>query len=257
MSNFYRLFSILKTFKNWHLCLAYHFNLLDKNKERIYYLWSNQKFLAAKEEPWVIKEIFSGKDYIRQNKILDNYIVIDIGANIGCFSIFAATSAKNVKVYSYEPAPETFSRLVRNIKINNLAEFIKPFNLGVAGKSGKREMFISYGGTTDNSICPKYVPDDIKESIEVDVITLQNIFEANSIEICDFLKIDAECSEYEILFNTPPHYLCKIRNIALEYHQGIKELKEFLEKYGFSVICPKSSGSNGMLYARLNRNFTQ
>ncbi len=241
---------IIATIENWPLWLKFRFGL-SKNKEEIFNFRNGLKVLAADKgkELFPFKEIFAKREHSRQPRILDNYIVIDIGANIGAFSLFAATSAKNVKVYAYEPNPDTFSRLVRNIELNNLTESIKPFNLGVSEKDEERRLFLYPNRSIADSLYQEYVPNP-KDFVKIKVVTLQSIFEDNKIEGCDVLKIDCEGAEYEILFNTPPDYLCKIKNIVLEYHQGVKGLEEFLERNGFSVVCLKPLSNLGMLYAR-------
>jgi len=244
------LFGIIAIFKNWPIYLAFRFNLLDRNKERMYFLRNGLKIFAANTEPWGMKGVFVDKEYVRQSKISNNYTMIDIGANIGAFSIFAATAAKNVRVYSFEPVPETFSRLAKNIEINNLAAFIKSFELGIGGRNEKRKIFIDSDSSMANSLYQKNEAAD--KFIEIKVISLQDIFTENAIERCDFLKVDAEGAEQEIFFSTPPEYLHKIKNIVIEYDEKFEDLKNFLEKNGFFITIVPKNHSMGLLYAKLN-----
>src|SRR5262245_26686629 len=64
-----------------------------------------------------IIEIFMRGDY---GTVADGAVVLDLGANIGTFSVYAATSAKTVTVYAYEPVAQYFRRLRHNIQINGL-----------------------------------------------------------------------------------------------------------------------------------------
>ena len=57
--------------------------------------------------------------------------MIDISRNIVSFSLYAGLSAKNTKIYIYEPLPKTFELLSENIRINNLESKISAFNYGV------------------------------------------------------------------------------------------------------------------------------
>ena len=161
-----------------------------------------------------------------------NATIIDIGANIGTYSIHAA-KASNTKVYAYEPMKETFSKLEVNIKLNNLQKKVKAFPLGVAAKKGKRRLYLS-SGSPFHSIHLKS-----KKYVEIKSITLKDVFDDNKIKRCDILKMDCEGAEYEIFYKAPKRYLKKIREIRLEYHHlddeinNIEKLTDFLESNGF------------------------
>ena len=60
-------------------------------------------------------------------------------------------------------------------------------------------------------------------SIQVDSITLQKIFDLNNIKKCNLLKLDCEGSEYEIIDSLPNSYFSMIDKMIIEYH--------FAEKY--------------------------
>lgn len=239
----YRIWGIpirIRTFENWPIWLYERFNIFQKYKksdELIAQLRNGVKFYFKSKQGEFdsIYEIWCQRIYIKYYQIKDRDIVIDIGANIGVFSIFAARAAKEVKVFSYEPTPEVFERLLKNIKINNLENFIFPFQIGVGGNSGERILFIHPEGSTSNTFYEDYLSDYKNNLVPVKTITLGDIFRNNNLECCDFLKIDAEGAEYEILFNTSSEHLRKIKNIALEYHQGYEEIIEFLEKLNFQV----------------------
>jgi hypothetical protein len=76
--------------------------------------------------------------------------------------------------------------------------------------------------------------------IRVPAITLSGAFEKLQIARCDFLKIDCEGAEYEILFAADETTLSRIGHIAMEYHDAVtrhrhEELIRFLEDRGFVV----------------------
>eukprot|EP00741_Cyanophora_paradoxa_P014286 tig00020780_g13778.t1 len=60
-------------------------------------------------------------------------IVVDIGANMGLFSILAAELWPQARVYAYEPAPRAFAFLQHNIRANNLTGRVRIFNAAVTG----------------------------------------------------------------------------------------------------------------------------
>ena len=111
--------SIIKLYKTWHFAILDKFNLLNGTIPLIL-RDGTQYFIRAKfNDIGKINSIYIRKEYDRYiDKIRDNAIVIDIGAHIGVFSIYAQRLAKNVTVYSYEPFDESFRLLQENIRIN-------------------------------------------------------------------------------------------------------------------------------------------
>lgn len=73
--------------------------------------------------------------------VYDNSVFFDIGANIGWVSLNVAKMKKNVKVFAFEPIPETFVSLKENIKINHI-QTIKAFNFGFSIE--EKEFFFYY-----------------------------------------------------------------------------------------------------------------
>ncbi len=191
----------------------------------------------------VVKEIFFENPYKIENVPI-NSTIIDIGAHIGTFSIRCANERKST-VYSYEPCKDSYELLVNNVQINELSDKIKTFNSAVSNKSGSREFYIDswhYAG------CSFYLKDSAEKktfdrpyhSVDVECITLNQIFENNKIIHCHLLKIDCEGEEKNILLNKDSTPLLKyIDMIIVEFHnlsEGI-EIAGYLKKNGFSVSC--------------------
>lgn len=176
--------------------------------------------------------VFLKKEY---GNIPDHSTVIDIGSNIGAFSIFAVGTSKRTKVFAYEPMGNSFDLLRQNIKINQFENRVFPFQLGLAAKKGKRKLFIA-ANSPYHSIYHKN-----KTFIEIDCITLKDIFDDNGIDSCDVLKVDCEGAEFEILHTAPKEILAKIKEIRLEYHDqpiegyNIKSLIHKMKKCGFEL----------------------
>ncbi len=207
----------------------------------------------------VIREILIEKEYSQGNfKIKENDTVIDIGAHIGIFSIFAAKAAKNGKVYAYEPFPENFKLLKENCGLNNVKNIFS-FKQAVSGTQNNARLYLN------KCNCGHSFYGKSKKHINVNCTTMEEIFESNKINFCDFLKIDCEGGEYEILLNTPERYLHRTDMIALEYHDSLskkrllKKLINYLGKMGFKIKIVHIIGTRGILYAKNNhpRNFIE
>lgn len=211
------------------------------------YLFRNGTRIKTREriDTVTIAVIFIKKDY---GDVLDNSTIIDIGANIGGYSVFAATTSRNTKVYAYEPMPKSYKLLLENIQINRLENNIIPFNLGGSSTKERRRLFLSTGGSPFHSL---YTNEQNKGYVEIECLSLQDIFDDNRIEQCDILKMDCEGAEYEIFYHTPVEYLKKIKEIRMEYHENqdinkdytLKSLLIFLEKAGFEVNRERSNSN--------------
>lgn len=118
---------------------------------------------------------------------------VDIGANSGYFSLLASKLVGDGgSVFSFEPFPDTFHRLERNIRLNEANNVIL-FRTALSSCDGKAKLHVSRSSDGLNSL--KYIP-LTKESVEVYVQKLDNVCNEKSV---DMIKIDAEGSELDII----------------------------------------------------------
>jgi FkbM family methyltransferase len=194
----------------------------------------------------IIDEIFAYKIYSPAGfEIKEGDIVFDVGAQIGVFSVCAA-SQKAGRVYSFEPMPENFSLLEKNICINNLHN-IEAVPAALAKDEGQKDFFLSEN-TGGHSLCGS----DKQKKITVESRNLAAFIAEKKIEKIDYFKIDCEGGEYEIFFSAPDEVFAKIKKIAMEYHnldeaRNVEKIKTFLESKGFKVDVV--TGLFPMLYA--------
>lgn len=176
-------------------------------------------------------------------------IVVDIGAHVGTFALMAARSGA-AQVHAYEPMPSNVSILRANLAANGVSN-VTVHSSAVGGRSGQAVMSVgtfSVGG----SLAP--LPGAVG-SVAVPVVTLAGIFDENGLDRIDFLKIDCEGAEGEILTAAPPELFHRIKRIALEYHDGWSSLDhgalaDLLRSVGYSVtIRPDRDPRFGYLYA--------
>jgi FkbM family methyltransferase len=154
-----------------------------------------------------------------------NDIVVDIGANIGLFSIFAAKFTRN-KIYAIEPYPENVKYLKENITLNNFQNNIKIYPVAISDYNGIKKLYLSEisGG---HLLFDHNISGSLVDYIKVKTKTLQQIIDENSLEKIDYLKMDCEGSEGHILKSTPQKYLQKIRSIVLEFHNNVSILNHY------------------------------
>ena len=157
-----------------------------------------------------IAVIFIKEDY---GPSVDGAVVVDVGANIGVFALFAAAEP-GARVFAYEPVAATYGQLRQNVELNGLEGRVTTFNLGVTGRSERRAIHVSPHGSPFSTL---YGGDGATEEIEC--VGLEEVFERNGIERCDLLKLDCEGAEFEILYGAPEEVLDRVRRVCVEYHE--------------------------------------
>lgn len=172
--------------------------------------------------------------------------VIDIGAHLGGVSVFAASMG--AEVYAYEPQKDNFELLLKNIALNNFIDKIHPFEFAVGDISlgRKRKLYISiessaYHGMEINAKGFRSF-EDWKHD-EINVVTLGEIFISNNITNCDFLKIDCEGTELEILLSCSPELFDRIKMIVVEIDGSIGKktaLRKYLETFYTNSVQHKN-----------------
>ena len=103
----------------------------------------------SREEIKVFWNIFIRSSYCVDR---DDRLILDAGANIGMFAVWAAQIAPGARIFSLEPWPSTFKRLNRHIEMNGLADRVVAVNVALAGDSGRRRLIGSEGESCANRI---------------------------------------------------------------------------------------------------------
>jgi len=187
--------------------------------------------------------------------------IVDIGAQIGSFSILSAMRFPKTTILGYEFNIKNYEHASINCQnINN----IHLFNKAVIGNKKPVGAFIhptNPGGHKpifEGSGC--YISEDnfSKEKItyeyDIEVVNFLEIIEKNNIDFIDFLKMDCEGSEYQIIkFMNENKLLRRIGHLAMELHGHDKDnLINILKNNGFNVNVKNSMR---LVYAT-NQNIT-
>lgn len=179
-----------------------------------------------------------------------NNTVIDLGANIGIYSISQGQRLKGGKVFAFEPNPVVFGRLKKNIAVNNMSN-VFAFNKAVTANTGSVQFCFREKRTTQGSVTGNNIGNFQKYNVES--VTLDDIVEGENLKGIDILKIDVEGSEVDVLKGGMRKALNLTKNIVLEYHSN--ELKaqaiSILGEKGFTkVICGLTGDKQGVLFFR-------
>ncbi len=139
-----------------------------------------------------IGSIFVKNSYMLNKKEVKDKIVVDVGANLGIFSVMAAMSGAK-KVYAFEPIPETLAILKKTVAKNYLENVILPIETAIGNVEGSID--IKYDGSGDQTATISL--DDKKKNLrKIRITMLDTILKTEEVS---FIKIDTEGYETEVL----------------------------------------------------------
>ncbi len=134
--------------------------------------------------------------------IEDGAVVFDCGANIGGFAIYVAGLATDVRVLAFEPEPQTFAALKRNVELNQLSSRVECLPFGLSDKATAKTLLLNPDCFTmhhfvDTPVDANRAGKDGTQSIQC--VTVDQIMEERNLTRCDFIKMDVEGSEPLVL----------------------------------------------------------
>lgn len=135
-----------------------------------------------------------------ESKLISNIIsegmqIVDVGAQIGYYTLLFSRWVGDVgKVFCFEPDPENYRLLLKNIAANQVRNTV-PIQKAVSNHNGKTTLFQSSDNKGDHRINDFYVfdGDDQRKKIEIECVTLDSIFTKE--QIIDFVKMDIQGAE--------------------------------------------------------------
>ena len=158
-------------------------------------------------------------------------VILDVGANVGAFTRWAAARWPGCTIHAYEPHPGNFALLKRTIEGLEDDCWFYPYPLAVLDKAGTRTLkfhseALNCGEWSLNS------SGGSKDSVEVRVIP------ATDLPRADILKLDTEGAEMEIL-SSLKHRLHEFSAVMMEIHNAawVDPICDVLQIAGFAVIA--------------------
>jgi FkbM family methyltransferase len=184
--------------------------------------------------------------------------VYDIGASIGNFTAFFCRAVGRLgKVVVFEPNPELYNMIIENVKLNCF-NHVNIRRIALAAKSGKTILvFFPYmlgSGSILNEFKNRFLQKKEAKSCEVEVDTLDNQIRSHRLPKPDFVKIDVNGVELEVLKGMQRTIeACKPRILIEVYgenhpdwrNKNLREMLEFLTIHGYSVCHLESKGIIG------------
>ena len=165
---------------------------------------------------------------IVKSNVKKNDIAVDIGANVGYYTLLMAKNEANV--FSYEPEPQNFELLKKNVRLNDLSTNVKLYNKAVSNFNGNSKLALAEHTTGQHKLGTNRFGN---ETINVEVIKLE-------LDKIDFAKIDVEGDELHVLQGMktlPNKMLVEFNSINLkESGSNHKDFFHFIEKYTIKQI---------------------
>jgi FkbM family methyltransferase len=236
------------------------------------------------------RDIFTEEVYLGGGlELPPGAVVLDVGANIGMFTLFATLRSPGARVFSFEPAPPLFAILSANAARH--APAARLFNQGVADRSGVAELCFYPGSSGMSSFhadrteerdalravvenqaregdegarallagdLDDYLEDRLRSvTYSCPLTTLGRVIREQGLERVDLLKVDVQKSELAVLQGLGDDDWPKVRQVAVEVHDldgRVDRLVELLEARGHEVVVEQEELYRGsdifLLYGR-------
>lgn len=123
-------------------------------------------------------------------------VVVDVGANVGYYTLIAGKLVGDTgRVYAFEPDPQGFELLRRNVQLNGLTNVVLE-QKAASNETGTLKLFLAEENKGDHRV---YNPEgENRRSVTVDAVRLDDYFEGREASV-DFVKVDTQGAEYAIL----------------------------------------------------------
>lgn len=206
-----------------------HKMFLSKNSEVSFHLVLKGKWEETETE-------------LIKNEIYDGNVVLDIGANIGYFTlIFAKKVGSKGKVFAFEPEPNNFRLLKKNVQVNNFQNVVIE-NFALSENNGRINLYLSERDVGSHRV---YQSNKVTNNfVTVKKIKLDDYLKKYSFsKNISFIKLDVEGAELDVLKgmtgilknNKPLKILLEYSPSNLkEFGNNPEELLKFLNQYKFS-----------------------
>jgi len=221
----------------------------------------------------IYEEIFENKSYLQHGiSIDDNSCILDVGANVGLFSLYVKGITPTSKLYAFEPADQTFNTLKLNLERYGLD--VRAMKIALSDYDGDAtfyhypKMSVNSGlyanQATDLSLTERFVENKFSEGSSKLINFLQDRFQieaqtcevqrlstfirSENLEKIDLLKIDVEKSELDILNGIEQEHWPLIHQIVVEVHdidRRLSTITELLIEKGFEVVSSQDSELTG------------
>jgi FkbM family methyltransferase len=167
-------------------------------------------------------------------------VVLDIGAQIGCFTLAVATRLPLATVHAYEASPSTAQWLEQNVWDNDLTGRVTAYAVAVSDHDGTLELPDNVHASALNGLTSP-----AGSLVTVPCRTFAGVV-ADAGGQVDLVKLDTEGAEYAIVLGSRPEDWAGVRALVMEYHDvpghSWAELAAFLAESGLREVAHEPAG---------------
>jgi FkbM family methyltransferase len=158
-------------------------------------------------------------------RVMPGWTVVDVGANIGVFSVRQAQ--RGARVISFEPHPGAFSNLLANVQSNDVASQVTCVNVAVGSSAGT-----SWLSTATGSSVAHLTDEKTSDGIAVTTVTLDQALAQTDLSTVDLLKIDVEGAELQVIAGASAT-LDRTRMAIIEIHlPPVEVIDDLMAQHG-------------------------
>jgi FkbM family methyltransferase len=179
-------------------------------------------------------------------------VFYDVGANVGFFSLLAARLAgPEGRVISFEPIDENVSKLSENVRRNQFGN-VRIFPIALGAGNGERTFQLSESPTWGKfKGVAQEVPNKYVRDISVRVRRLDSLVSVERLPPPDFIKIDVEGAELEVIDGARETLLRHSPILMIELHGTNEALVSTLGDLGYGLL-PLSNSTPNVTQAHWN-----
>lgn len=215
---------------------------------------------------FIYSEVFLSQIYYHPEMKIRKYpVVMDVGANIGIYAVWAHRRYQPFQIFAYEASPRTFTYLADNVArlVDPQTTRVIAVNRAVASRSGKT--LVLNQSTSVSGISTLLEPASVGwvgraageqalETHEVVTTTVSDEIAAHALEQIDVLKIDVEGYFLEVLAGIRDEDFAKVRNVVVEVDYlpetgiGPFHVEDVLRSKGFETDCLDRTQPNNLTF---------
>lgn len=226
--------------------------------------------LNRNETDYIYREIFELQAYLRHGiTIEDGDVVVDAGANIGLFTVFASRLAKGLRILAFEPNPAAYTCLKANAEAWGRDQSIKCLPVGLSRENAVAELTYFEGfsllsgfyadAATERTVVRNYVANQQPEiladegldaqftqliddkfralTVSAQLRTLTSVMAEEGLDRIDLLKVNVEKSELDVLLGLSPELWSNVCQLVIEVDlaENLEPITALLESHSFLV----------------------
>lgn len=238
-----RYLHLMRNVQNWPSFVFWKWRGYPGTLEIV--LRSGYRFEITPDSRTEFKVVFMREDYTWPIPLMDESetgTIVDLGANVGFFTLFAASRFPGRPVVSVEPYPPSAAALTANLRDNRLSN-CRIVQAAVSNMRGT----VAFGSTSPvpNPVNARITPNasiDGTQYVACPTTTLDDLFREHVSGDVAFMKLDIEGAEYDVLYGASDASLARVRRIALETEEldadrrNTDALAAFLRSKGFRTV---------------------